>query len=288
MRTTNDDCLLCEKRKATQANSHIVPKFMGKSMLDDPKRRRGFEVSSTKSHLPPKFIQDTSKESYILCPECEAFFNLLETHVNNKAFANIRNRRSDELYVEVNGVLPYKSCLKVDPKIFHLFIYSIIWRCSITSVELFKRFKLEKSFEKEVRMSLMAYHSVTASELEKIINGSDIALTSSKYSILTYKSFLEPISGIILSLTNNTRPPYILLLNEYWLFLTDKDQMETKTDFTVSENIVPSSAKIKIGVLPEIVWSALHANVIDHAAKIAFNNAQKLGANPFLLDDDKI
>lgn len=49
-RTSNDDCLLCQKNKATKKNSHIASKFLGKSILGGSGPRKGYVLDSSKPH----------------------------------------------------------------------------------------------------------------------------------------------------------------------------------------------------------------------------------------------
>ena len=80
MREPTDLCLLCQTNLATKTNSHIYPKFLSTNFLGAKgKPCKGFDLISEKIlNEKPKVIQDSPKENYILCEECEAYFGILE------------------------------------------------------------------------------------------------------------------------------------------------------------------------------------------------------------------
>lgn len=65
-RTADDICLLCGHEKATKKNSHIIPKFLGKSILGNEGSRKGFIIDSSKPHIKPKITQDSHASSSLL------------------------------------------------------------------------------------------------------------------------------------------------------------------------------------------------------------------------------
>lgn len=46
MRTSEDLCLLCASRKANKKNSHIVPRFMTKSILGNQTAKRAYRLNT--------------------------------------------------------------------------------------------------------------------------------------------------------------------------------------------------------------------------------------------------
>lgn len=77
MRTSSDLCSLCMSRHADQQNSHIIPKFFNEGLFYRTKPRHTLLVSRDKSRIK---VQDTFKEDFLLCSECEKGFSVLETY----------------------------------------------------------------------------------------------------------------------------------------------------------------------------------------------------------------
>ena len=76
-RTPEDICLLCTERNAVKRNSHIVPKFFANSFLTENK---GHKISN--AGVKKNVIQDSPKENYLLCEECEAFLGYVESSIS--------------------------------------------------------------------------------------------------------------------------------------------------------------------------------------------------------------
>jgi hypothetical protein len=64
MRTSDLRCLLCLDNKSTKGNSHIVPKFMAKSVLGTGDKKRGYAIGTDKGDQPPTYVQDSPKEDF--------------------------------------------------------------------------------------------------------------------------------------------------------------------------------------------------------------------------------
>jgi len=90
IRTSNDKCLLCLTENSTKRNSHIVPKFITKSIFGMNGQEKGYIWDTGGQQKKPKICQDTSKEDYILCPACEKLFILIEkcTSISIQKYTN--------------------------------------------------------------------------------------------------------------------------------------------------------------------------------------------------------
>lgn len=160
-RTPNDDCLLCQKKKATKKNSHIASKFLGKSMLGDSGPKKGYIIDTSKPHVKPLTFQDSPKEDYILCPDCEKYFECLETYVAENFTKRLLNEsfsRDFEYRINEGGV-EYAICTRLNNKILRLWILSLFWRCSISNEEPFTIFKIIE--EDKLRAYLQVSNSVS-------------------------------------------------------------------------------------------------------------------------------
>lgn len=146
------NCKLCKERVADKSNSHIIPKFMCKRLFEDTKPRH--TISLSKDGRRAK-IQDIPKEDYILCSFCEKRFEKLETYFS-RVFLEINSlhsatRRYELKLVENREVL---YCDDVNPSLFYLFLYSLIWRSSISLNIIFDTFKIDAAIEEEIRVFL--------------------------------------------------------------------------------------------------------------------------------------
>ncbi len=154
-RSANDPCLLCKLRPATKTNSHIAPKFLGKSMLGEEGPKKGFILDSANPHLAPKITQDSPKENFLFCPDCEKYFSVLETYAAEHFFKRLLNEKykEDFSYGTNPGEIEYAYCTDLDVRLFRLFIISLFWRCSVAIELPFSRFKI--SNEEQLRLLLM-------------------------------------------------------------------------------------------------------------------------------------
>ncbi|MEW2920076.1 hypothetical protein AB1A65_01315 [Muricauda sp. ANG21] len=120
-------------------------------------------------------IQDTPKEHHILCPECEKRLGLLETYFAKKIRSiNDFTNQKDKFRIHDYGKNKLLECLRINPTSFKLFIYSIVWRVSISELEIFEKFKLSAKIESELGFfldeNLKTSHQNMLSSFEKIKN----------------------------------------------------------------------------------------------------------------------
>lgn len=147
--STKINCKLCLNREADKKNSHIIPKFLSKRLFESTRPRHSIEINEKGK---TKKIQDIPKEDFLLCKFCEKRFEHLETYIAKKITAiNNYNNLKDQfgvVYYSNNKVL---KCLKTNPVLFKTFVYSMIWRCSISTLEEFKNFQLDSITESKLR-----------------------------------------------------------------------------------------------------------------------------------------
>jgi hypothetical protein len=170
-RSPTDLCLLCKKTAADKRSSHIIPKMMTKKMFGTP--ARGYVVTTHKnSHS--RMVQDSAKENYILCTSCEARFEKVETYIARRFFLRYRNPAYKvefpitPLDSSVFNGLDIMTLLQVDRGMMRLFVYSILWRSSISSVEELEAFNLASEIEEQLRNELDCI--LTSTEQATLIN----------------------------------------------------------------------------------------------------------------------
>lgn len=166
------NCKLCKERIADKLNSHIIPKFMCKRLFENTSPRHNVQIS--KDGIQTK-LQDIPKEDYILCSWCEKRLEKLETYFA-RVFVEVNSlqhaRRKYKLEIIENQEILH--CEEINPSLFYLFLYSLIWRSSVSKNVLFDTFKFNKSIEEEIRIflndNLKEVHSDLLEHSKKIEN----------------------------------------------------------------------------------------------------------------------
>lgn len=229
MRKPTDLCLLCQANLATKKKSHIYPKFLSTNFLGAKGTlRKGYSLSSDKiSASKPKRIQDSPKENYILCEECEAFFSVLEGIASDTLInwqAKIEN--GDFFLNNIADDLDIVEFNTADKKAIHLFNYSVFWRVSISCIDLFENIKLTQDFEDELRTILLTYKQT---KRIAFINALTAAPNFKIFptSIITVKSFLDETSNILF--VPFSYNPYCIVVDKF-SFMLFKTAEEIKLD----------------------------------------------------------
>lgn len=143
-------CKLCQQNEATQTNSHIFPKFFKKDYL---KTNKGFFYFNISEQKVERKVQDLPKEDNILCPECESRFQTLE-HFASIYLNDSYNRFNKNDFPIMKKHRDCQLASNCNPKIFTLFVYSLIWRAHISMDDAFKDFSLPNKCEMDLRKTL--------------------------------------------------------------------------------------------------------------------------------------
>jgi hypothetical protein len=120
-------CKLCQKDSPLQ-NSHIIPEFVYRQLYDEKHR---MHVLSSHEKSPRPYEQKGLREK-LLCRNCEARFSEYERYAST-AFDG------KETETPLDGVLIIKD---VDYNKFKLFLLSILWRSSVSSLDFFSQVSL--------------------------------------------------------------------------------------------------------------------------------------------------
>lgn len=274
MRTAESICFLCKKEKATKLNSHIFPKFLSKSILGNKNAKRGYIISTNGTEL----TQDTDKEDHMLCPLCEQYFSVLETYISSRLYNRLWDiRRSPEFTIHQNeGGICWKVCEEINPIIVRLFIYSIIWRCSITSTPVCNDFKLDEMEEEILRTLLNACNSDTQTNLLTNQSKFDSSGHQIPFLFFTSESFADR-TGNMLFANPATKNPYQIALNEYMLIFSFRNN-ETQEKFNFLNNI--DNEKIKVGFFKEDFWKNIRDQLIGQVTDSLKAKIKETGQNP--------
>lgn len=245
-RKPTDKCLLCKTRDATKTNSHIIPKFISSDFLGEKSEKKGYVLSSDTGSK--KTIQDSPKENYILCPECESYFSLIEGSVAQE----LKNlHENSEGPVTEPAVVQSQN---INPKAFHLFYYSQFWRASISKLEIFEPFKLTKELEEFLRNELNKFFASTNAQYEALL-GSEALDQIKPYSVFTSLTFLDKTKNLIFA--PRVASPFCLIADKFGLVLYD-DLNSIPADIRWLSNTQNTDAKISL--VPQQFWEDVMVN----------------------------
>ena len=268
-RSKEAPCLLCDNNLADKKNSHIIPKFIGKEILKNEGPNKAYVLDTSKPHHRPRIEQDSPKEDYILCSECEKYFEILETYNAKYLFKLIDSDKSIDYFDRKisEGHVEYYVCNDLDLKLFRLFVISLFWRCHATSVEPFRDFTLNGNNH----IKKLLTHYKTISIVDFLDKGLIQDLTDFPVVVLKADKGIDS-TGNFLFANDEHHPIYQLQINNFILIVSlDKNIDLSRFDFL--ENI--GLEKIKIGILPTSSWLKLRDNLFNQAAIKANDNGLK-------------
>jgi hypothetical protein len=250
-------CPLCNINPADNKNSHIIPKFLGKPLFEDIKPRHSLQIAKGGKS---KKIQDTPKQNFMICKSCEKRLEILETYFSRKLIG-LRDygNRKDKFETSEIGPNLILNCLDLNPFLFKLFCFSMIWRLSITSNPFFKNFKLPEKLELEIADFLNKNLQSTHQDL---INGLELIKTYPKYHLLVYKQKIgnESFKGILTA--------FQMSEDHYGIFTSDMILF-----FYLNENLIDDLSKlisnmgtdkVKFVLANSSQWKGIGKAVIKH------------------------
>ena len=248
-------CNLCKSEIADKENSHIIPKFMCKGLFEDTKPRHSIAL---KHNGKFKNIQDTPKESNIFCKSCEKRIEIIETYFAKK-INDIHNYINLKNNFEINKISnqEYLICKNINPIAFKIFIYTLIWRTSISKLNEFLKFKIEENIEEELRKFLDDNLKVTHKEL---IENLDKVESTPNYDFCIFKPIIKSkLSRGIFTTYNTSENSHILLIVDFaiYFFTTENNIDETFKYFSNKQN-----EKVIIPLTEIEKWKELNKTIV--------------------------
>jgi hypothetical protein len=135
-------CRLCHN-DADLRKSHIIPEFFYTATYDTLHR---FHVITSDPHVPERYLQKGLRER-LLCQECEQLFAGWEHYA--------KERLIDGKGI-ISKAVPHGVILAgVDYIKFKLFLFSILWRMGVSTLDEFKEVKLGEYHEEKLRQALL-------------------------------------------------------------------------------------------------------------------------------------
>ena len=153
-------CQLCLK-ESKLCKSHIFPEFMYENTYDKNNKFFEFDLSNSYGN------KYRSKGFYekLLCRNCEELINVYEIYAHDLIYNKARPLIAEN-----------RSWIKIpeyDYDKFKLFILSLIWRCSISSLDFFESVNLGR-YEEELRDILLNQKSTLVNFFPCIISQTHI------------------------------------------------------------------------------------------------------------------
>lgn len=247
------ECNLCKTRPANKTNSHIIPKFLCKGLFEFTKPRHSITIGKNGKS---RKVQDTPKEDNILCDLCEKRIEIIETHFAG-VIKNINNFSSlPNEFDFINGINQpqYIECKNIHPTLFKLFIYSLIWRASISSLVNFKKYKVPEIIEEELRVFL----NVNLMKSKKSL----LDLLEDITDIPMYDNcFIKPIikSRGIFTAYNLSASRHLLLIVDFGIFFFSEENLIDPILKIVSNK---QNEKVLIGLGESSAWTTLNQTVL--------------------------
>jgi hypothetical protein len=126
-------CRLCGGAEALQ-NSHVIPRSYFRGLKSG--NGQLILVTCDATTIPKKSNSDPKEK--LLCRSCELFLSENYERYGTQLFKRSRGVKKAKNYVEFNG-FKYTE--------YYLFLISILWRASVSTLKEFSSVKLHKKFE---------------------------------------------------------------------------------------------------------------------------------------------
>lgn len=192
-----------------------------------------------------KTIQDSPKEDFILCPDCEKYFSVIETEVAQE----IKNLHSNIGY-SVTETLIFENT-KIQPKIFHLFHITQFWRVSISNLDIFKWFTLPKETENYLKDELNKFNALNKIDFYKRLSSNNLNKLI-PYGVFTSIDFTEKERNLII--ISDISDPYCLLADKFGLALYSNIKKIPKNNIELYNTDIEHR---KISVLSALQWESI-------------------------------
>lgn len=190
-------------------------------------RKKRESAISVRMEKIPLITQDASKESHILCTECEMYFSALESHFGLTVKSHVEKGIETKDFVlnkfekivgnEVRTATVY-TCTRASPLMLQLFVESLLYRIHISSGD-YAGYTFNEDLAESLRMNLLKFKSTKGSiVLEKCKNYKSDDLLLTRYMLFCPKSEIRLNTTITQSFLPT--PDYIkILVGEYYFWI---------------------------------------------------------------------
>ncbi|MDH4120595.1 MAG: hypothetical protein OEV94_02690 [Deltaproteobacteria bacterium] len=139
-------CKFCGETKNNFPNSHVIPHFLLKQCFDPEDKHRAsvFRGNSQggKEGLEQKNKKGNDVDNNLLCHECETIFQQWEGPASKVLYTPDGSQRIHKVERKEDIGLTYEVASALDYPTMKLFILSILWRLSVSTISIAKRVNL--------------------------------------------------------------------------------------------------------------------------------------------------
>lgn len=228
--------------------------------------RKGYKIS-TKTGLNKRPEQDSPKEDFIFCPDCESLLDNDYESPFAKHYYNDRDNPRSFFNVIIRNHHVYRLYYKLDYELFNTFFYSTIFRASISNHENFKNYSLPKDILEKIRKIIIK----------------ELPFQQLPLYVFTCPLNPHPTGNFIGALSYNGNIHFIGI-NEYILILDLSSNKIFKKFFKGINN--PKYNSVRILTLPYNYWNSwiketIFGTILDRMYK---NKVIELIVNGLILD----
>ncbi len=151
-------CYLCKKREATQTGSHITSCFFVSSQIGERGEEEAYRISDEPSQdYTVNQGAGIVVSDHILCTICEKRLSLLESIVATEYTQKLSQKELHNDFelttLKGHSILKLK---KLNPIVFILYLYSVIFRAHIANSGIYRYFRLDEPLAEKLRVKLDA------------------------------------------------------------------------------------------------------------------------------------
>ncbi|MGY3795826.1 hypothetical protein [Aquimarina sp. 433] len=294
------DCQLCKKNEANQTGSHLTSCFIVASQIGKRDEEKGHNLTADPNQdYSENRKADDIKEDYILCSGCEKRLSYIESYFSQEITNKIEESKFSENFpiteTEDEPKSKYYTCIRTSPIAFHLLIYSIIWRASISNKPIFKGFKTPEKAEEKLREILDSFlpeyrdHKISTKLkhwLKEIDNNSEhfqlfpyVILKSDEEVVDIEKMSKEELTEWEKRKTKNLlyfnfedNDPFQIILNEFIILaffekseydFSKQDLFELSDKYNLNAQLNSELESPKIGIIDHLDWSNINQKLIN-------------------------
>ena len=276
-------CQLCRRNKANKTNSHIVPAFWLKSQIGERGNENAYLITEDPKQNYTENIGDKGlAEDYILCNDCETRLGYVESYFSAEVIQKIEDANfvaNFEKKISKHGDL--LKCKRVNPIVFHLLIYSIIWRAAISKEPVYNHFTLSEDALENLRFTLDLFlpntvnHKIEIKQDKylKMIENCQEFFQFFPYIILKADS-LPDKTGAYNWFDNISTSPNHIILNEYIIlpffqsmeWKNEDDFFELKSELDLMDLLNNCYENVKVGIISNDRYNAIISKLQEATA----------------------
>lgn len=229
---------------------------MCKGLFEDTKPRHSLQINRKGKS---KKIQDTPKENNILCTNCEKRIEIIETFFARKIIdIHNYNNLKERFKLSKQGNQEYLICENINPSLFKLFVYSLVWRSSISNLVEFEKFKIDNQIEEEIRSFLNQNLATTQKQLNENI---EINTSYPSYHFCVIKPLIKSnLSRGIFTVYNAGEKIHLLMLVDFAIFFYS-DENSVDTTLKLYSNKQNEKVLIALGDIER--WKELNKTIVS-------------------------